>query len=110
MLHCALIHKKIQCFKKILIHESLEYKGLLLIQMAGVIVSRLSSDGFEEFWLTSSVRSSPALKVEKYSSCCIRSSENHARTLHPSLTFLLDDHSSGLLAAAKARCTLLAII
>ena len=50
LLHCARIHKKIQCFKKILIHESLEYKGLLLIQMAGVIVSRLSSDGFEELW------------------------------------------------------------
>ena len=44
--------------------------------------------------LTSSMRSSLAIKSEKYPNCCIRSSENHARTLHPSCTFLLDDHSS----------------
>ena len=64
------------------------------------------------------MRSSLAIKNEKYPNSCIRSSENHARTLHPSLTFLLDDHSSiqdhtaagGLLAATKARCTLLEII
>ena len=49
------------------------------------------------------MRSSLALKSEKYPNCCNRSSENHARTLHPSLTFLLDDHSAaavGLLSAA----------
>ena len=34
----------------ILINESLEYKGLMLIQMAGVIVSRLSSNSYEELW------------------------------------------------------------
>ena len=39
------------------------------------------------------MRSSLAIKSEKYPNCCFRSSENHARTLHPSLTFLLDDHS-----------------
>ena len=48
-------------------------------------------------------------KSEKYPNCCIRSSENHVRTLHPSLTFLLDDHSSIQLLVTKARCTLLAI-
>ena len=37
-------------FKKILINELLEYKGLMLIPMAGVIVSRLSSNSFEELW------------------------------------------------------------
>ena len=47
------------------------------------------------------MRSSLAIKVEKYPSCCIRSSENHARTLHPSLTFLLDDHSSIQLLVAS---------
>ena len=35
-------------FKKTLINELLEYKGLMLIPMAGVIVSRLSSNSFEE--------------------------------------------------------------
>ena len=35
-------------FKKILINESLEYKGLIQIQMAGVIVS--ISNSFEELW------------------------------------------------------------
>ena len=35
-------------FKKILINESLEYKGLMLIQMAVDIVLRLSSYSFEE--------------------------------------------------------------
>ena len=34
--------------KIILINESLEYKGLMMIPMAGVIVSRLSSNSFEE--------------------------------------------------------------
>ena len=37
-------------FFKILINELLEYKGLMLIPMAGVIVSRLSSNSFEELW------------------------------------------------------------
>ena len=37
-------------FKKILINELLEYKELMLIPMAGVIVSRLSSNSFEELW------------------------------------------------------------
>ena len=37
-------------FKKILINESLEYKGLMLIPMAGVFVSRLSLYSFEELW------------------------------------------------------------
>ena len=51
------------------------------------------------------MRSSLAIKSEKYPICCIRFSENHARTLHPSLTYMLDDHSyytaaGGLLAAA----------
>ena len=56
------------------------------------------------------MRSSLAIKVEKYPNCCIRSSENHACTLHPFLTLLLDDTAAGgLLAATKARCTLLAI-
>ena len=36
--------------KKILINESLEYKELMLIPMAGVIVSRLSLYSFEELW------------------------------------------------------------
>ena len=36
--------------KKILINGSLEYKELMLIPMAGVIVSRLSSNSFEELW------------------------------------------------------------
>ena len=27
-----------------------EYKGLMLVPMAGVIVSRLSSNSFEELW------------------------------------------------------------
>ena len=37
-------------FNKTLINELLEYKGLMLIPMAGVIVSRLSSNSFEELW------------------------------------------------------------
>ena len=37
-------------FKEIFINESLEYKGLLLIPMAGVIVSILSSNNFVELW------------------------------------------------------------
>ena len=37
-------------FLKILINELLEYKGLMLIQMADVIVSRLSLNSFEELW------------------------------------------------------------
>ena len=41
MLHRVPFHKNLRCFKKKLINESLEYKGLMLIQMAGVIVSRL---------------------------------------------------------------------
>ena len=42
MLHRVPFHKNLRCFKKkILINESLEYKGLMLIQMAGVVVSRL---------------------------------------------------------------------
>ena len=36
--------------KKILINELLEHKGLMLIPMAVVIVSRLSSNSFEELW------------------------------------------------------------
>ena len=39
---------RIICVLKILINESLEYKGLMLIPMAGVIVSRLSSNSVEE--------------------------------------------------------------
>ena len=39
------------CFEKILINESLEYKGLMLIPMAGDIVSRLSLNSFEELWV-----------------------------------------------------------
>ena len=85
-------------FKKILINESLEYKGLMLIPMAGVFVSRLSLYSFEELWRPECVNIFDAklfaIKSEKYPNCCIRPSENHARTLHPSLTFLLDDHSS----------------
>ena len=50
---------------------------------------------------TSSMRSSLAIKSEKYPNCCIRSSENHARTLHPCLTYLLDDHSSIQLVVAS---------
>ena len=46
------------------------------------------------------MRSSLAIKSEKYPNCCNRSSETHARTLHPSLTFLLDDHSSTQLLVA----------
>ena len=80
----------------------------MLIPMAGVIVSRLSSNGFEEFWrpeMREHLRCEALLlhciKGEKYPNCCIRSSENHARTLHPSLTFLLDDHSSIQLLVAS---------
>ena len=40
-------------------------------------------------------------KSEKYLNCCVRSSINHARTLHPSLSFLLDDHSSIQLLVAS---------
>ena len=36
--------------KKIPVNESLEYKGLMLIPMAGVFVSRLSLYSFEELW------------------------------------------------------------
>ena len=43
---CVFFKKK----KKILINESLEYKGLMLIPMAGVFVSRLSLYSFEELW------------------------------------------------------------
>ena len=84
---------------KILISKSPEYKGLMLIQMAGVIVSRLSSNSFDELWRPEIVRKSLAIKVEKYPSCCIHSSENHALNLHPS--FLLDDHSSIQLLVAS---------
>ena len=35
-------------FFKLLINELLKYKGLMLIPMVGVIVSRLSSNSFEE--------------------------------------------------------------
>ena len=35
-------------FLKILINESLEYKGLMLIPLAGVFASRLSLYSFEE--------------------------------------------------------------
>ena len=38
------------CFFLILINELLEYEGLMLIPMAGVIVSRLSSNSFKELW------------------------------------------------------------
>ena len=47
MLHCAPFHYNLLCLKT-LINELLEYKGLMLIPMAGVIVSRLSSNSFEE--------------------------------------------------------------
>ena len=50
MMHCAPFHLNLLCFEKILINESLEYKGLMLIPMASVIVSRLSSNSFEELW------------------------------------------------------------
>ena len=36
--------------KKQLINELLEYKGLMLIPMAGVIVSKLSSSSFDVLW------------------------------------------------------------
>ena len=88
-------------FKKILINELLEYKGLMLIPMAG--------DSFEELWRPS-MRSSLAIKSEKYPNFSIFSSENYARTLHPSLTFLLDDHSSIQLLVASLLSQLLAII
>ena len=78
----------------------------MLIPMAGVFVSRLSLYSFEELWRPEMrkhlrMRSSLAIESEKYPNCCIRSSENHARTLHPSLTFLLDDHSSIQLLVAS---------
>ena len=37
------------------------------------------------------VKNIKVIKVEKYPSCCIRFSENHACTLHSSLTSLLDE-------------------
>ena len=49
---CAISLESSVFFKKILINESLEYKGLMLIQMPGVIVSRLSLYSFEELWRT----------------------------------------------------------
>ena len=51
--------------------------------------------------LTSPMRSSLAIKSENYPNYCTRSSETPARTLHPSLTFLLDDHSSIQLLVAS---------
>ena len=52
MLHGAPFHLNLLCFfnKKNLINESLGYKGLMLIPMASVIVSRLSSNSVEELW------------------------------------------------------------
>ena len=77
----------------------------MLIPMAGVLFQDSHCTVSKSFGgmnaLTSSVRSSLAIKSEKYPNCCIRSSENHARTLHPSLTFLLDDHSSMQLLVAS---------
>ena len=46
------------------------------------------------------MRSSLALKSEKYPNCCNRSSENHARTLHPSRRSFLYTAAGGLLSAA----------
>ena len=40
----------VSLYQKILMNESLEYKGLMLIPMAGVFVSRLSLYSFEELW------------------------------------------------------------
>ena len=60
--------------------------------------------------LPSSMRSSLAIKSEKYPKCCFRSSENHAHTLHPARRSFCYTAAGGLLAVAKARCTLLAII
>ena len=53
LIKCCIVRYFIRIFcvlKKILINESLEYKGLMLIPMAGVFVSRLSLYSFEELW------------------------------------------------------------
>ena len=98
---CAISLESSVFFQKILINESLEYKGLMLIPMAGVFVSRLSLYSFEELWRPEMRKHLRCEALEKYPNCCIRSSENHAHTLHPSLTFLLDDHSSIQLLVAS---------
>ena len=50
--------------------------------------------------LTSSMRSSLAIKNEKYPNCCIRSSKNHARFNLPARRPFFYTAAGGLLAAA----------
>ena len=53
LIKCCIVRHFIRIFcnfKKIPINESLEYKGLMLIPMAGVFVSRLPLYSLEELW------------------------------------------------------------
>ena len=85
----------------------------MLKQMAGVIISRLPPNSFEEVRrnaLTYSVRSSLAINMTNIPFAAFVLLKTMPALLHPSLTFLLDTAAGGLLAAAKARCMFLAII
>ena len=84
MLFFCGISSESSLFEKVLIKESLVYKGLMLIQWLCYSFKNL----IEELWMHSKkvlkcvyifgAKPSCYINVEKYPSCCIRSSENQA--------------------------------